>query len=221
MQDKFSLTRKENIFLAKKLLVRSVYNSALLEGINVTFPDTQTIMDGQTVSNMDVDDLQKIVNLRNAWRYTLGNIGEPTGLDLMKKINAFVSYNESIEWGVLRTGEVGIGGAEWRPPVPQEEDVLRALEKIETDPCCDSDTDRALTLWAYAMRSQLFWDGNKRTALLAANHYMIAHGRGILTVPKEEIPEFNRALVAFYDSEDYAAFKAYAWEHCIQGMSRG
>ena len=34
----YNLTINENIFLAKKILVNSIYNSAKLEGINITFP---------------------------------------------------------------------------------------------------------------------------------------------------------------------------------------
>jgi hypothetical protein len=77
MRDKYTLTPKENIFLAKKILVVSIYNSAHLEGINVTFPDTQTIVDGVTVSNMKTDDLQVILNLKNAWKYTFDRIEAP------------------------------------------------------------------------------------------------------------------------------------------------
>ncbi|MDR1622374.1 MAG: hypothetical protein LBS00_08375, partial [Synergistaceae bacterium] len=102
MQDKYKLTPKENIFLAKKILVVSIYNSARLEGINVTFPDTQTIIDGVTVPNMSTDDLQVILNLRNAWKYTFDRIEEPLTFDLILGINARVSYNESLDWGHLR-----------------------------------------------------------------------------------------------------------------------
>lgn len=38
MRDKFSMTLTENIFWAKKYLVENVYNIAVVEGCNVTFP---------------------------------------------------------------------------------------------------------------------------------------------------------------------------------------
>lgn len=41
------LTREQNIFLAKKAFVELVYNTAYIEGCNVTFPQTQTIIDGE------------------------------------------------------------------------------------------------------------------------------------------------------------------------------
>lgn len=126
-EDKYKLTRQENIFLAKKMLVSSVYNSARLENINVTFPDTQTILDGVTIPNMAVDDLQTILNIRNAWKFVLGHIGEATTLDFMCKVNSFVSYNESLDSGNLRTGEVGISGTNWKPTIPTEENVKNMM----------------------------------------------------------------------------------------------
>ncbi len=34
-EDKYHLTKEENIFLAKKLLVASIYSGARIEGVNV------------------------------------------------------------------------------------------------------------------------------------------------------------------------------------------
>lgn len=41
------LTRKQNIFLAKKTFEELVYNTAYIEGCNVIFP--QTIIDGAVI----------------------------------------------------------------------------------------------------------------------------------------------------------------------------
>ncbi|EIX0489258.1 hypothetical protein MG153_000681 [Campylobacter jejuni] len=41
-----NLTLEENIFLAKRNLVDIIWKSANLEGVNVTFPETQMIIDG-------------------------------------------------------------------------------------------------------------------------------------------------------------------------------
>lgn len=62
------LTREQNIFLAKKTFVELVYNTAYIEGCNVTFPQTQTIIDGAVVNGITVNDIQTAFNLRNVWR---------------------------------------------------------------------------------------------------------------------------------------------------------
>ena len=46
MKNKFTLTQEQNIFVAKRNIVDYIYKSANLEGIHVTFPETQAIFDG-------------------------------------------------------------------------------------------------------------------------------------------------------------------------------
>lgn len=66
MIDKFNLTKEQNIFLAKKTLVVNIYNSAKLEGLNMTFSDTQTILEGVNVPSLKLDEINCILNLRDA-----------------------------------------------------------------------------------------------------------------------------------------------------------
>ncbi|MCL1876318.1 MAG: Fic family protein [Synergistaceae bacterium] len=218
LNDKYRLTRQENLFLAKKMLVSCIYSSARLENVNVTFPDTQTILDGISVPNMPVDDIQTILNLRNGWKYALEHIGEETNLNFMCKINSFVSYNESLDWGCLRTGEIGISGTNWKPPVPQKEIVEEYIEKLLKN--SNSSTEKAISLFIWGMKNQNFWDGNKRTSLITANHYMIANGAGILIIPPEKLLNFNCNLTEFYDSGESDSLKIFLYDNCVSGMER-
>ncbi len=44
MQDKYNLTLEQNIFFAKRNLVDNIYANAKMEGLNVTFSQTKTIL---------------------------------------------------------------------------------------------------------------------------------------------------------------------------------
>ena len=44
MENKFNLTREQNIFVAKRNIVDYIWKSANLEGIGVTYPETQAYM---------------------------------------------------------------------------------------------------------------------------------------------------------------------------------
>ena len=44
MKNKFNLTREQNVFVAKRNIVDYIWKSANLEGIGVTYPETQAIM---------------------------------------------------------------------------------------------------------------------------------------------------------------------------------
>ena len=213
--DKFNLTLNQNIFLAKKLIVENIYNSAKLEGCNVTFPDTKTILDGVSVANLKMSDVEIILNLRDAWKYLLNNIDKPFNLDFICKINSYVSRNESLEWGVLRNGSVSISGVDYIPPVPQKENVVDNINKILS---IKNVTERAIRYFLWGMRSQLFWDGNKRTSTLAANKILISEGKGILSIPEKHIREFNVRLTEFYNTNDYSKIDEFIYDNCIHGI---
>ncbi|ERL64404.1 hypothetical protein L248_0946 [Schleiferilactobacillus shenzhenensis LY-73] len=69
------------------------------------------------------------------------------------------------------------------------------------------------------MRQQLFWDGNKRTATLAANKLLIDHGAGLFNVPLNLWPQWNELISAYYQSGDMLAIKQWTYDHGIQGVT--
>lgn len=102
MENKYNLTLEQNIFLAKRNLVDNIYAAARLEGLNVTFPQTKTVLEGVNVPNLKIDEIQCILNLRDAWKYIVNNIEHEFNLEFVCKVNEHVSRNESLEWGTLR-----------------------------------------------------------------------------------------------------------------------
>ena len=215
MDDKFHLTKEQNLFLAKKVLVSNIYNSARLEGINTTYPDTKTILEGINVPNLKLDEINCILNLRDAWNYTLSNIDEAVDLDFICKINSFVSRNESLEWGVLRTGKVGINGVDYIPEIPQKDIITKNIKEILKQ---GNITEKALNLMLYLMRSQIFWDGNKRTSMIIANKILISNGCGIITIKEEDIREFNTLLTEYYNTNNKNKIINFLYNKCIFGM---
>ncbi len=196
------LTREQNIFLAKKSFVELVYNTAYIEGCNITFPQTQTIIDGAVVNGVTVDDIQTVLNLRDAWRYCIRTIDNPFDLEYVCKINEFVSRNESLQWGTLRNGKVSVG--DYIPSIPIKEDVLKKFEEINN---IINPIEKALEYFAYNCKQQLFWDGNKRTSTIAANKILIQAGEGILTIGKENAEEFNYTLSNWYLKDELESLK--------------
>ncbi len=196
------LTREQNIFLAKKNFVELVYNTAFIEGCNVTFPQTQTIIDGAVVNGITVDDIQTVLNLRDAWKYCIENVDAELNLDYICKINEFVSRNESLQWGVLRTGTVGVG--DFTQTIPIKEIVLQEIDHIKH---IITPVEKALEYFAYACKQQLFWDGNKRTSTIVASKILIESGNGILTIGKNNAEEFNNTLNNWYLKDELLPLK--------------
>ena len=105
-----------------------------------------------------------------------------------------------------------IGGTTYIPPLPIEQIVREELDGILHD--SEDEVGTAIRLCLYCMKAQIFNDGNKRAAVLAANHYMISHGQGLLVIPESVVPEFKRLLIAYYEDRDNGEIKDFLREKC-------
>ena len=65
MKNKFNLAREQNVFVAKRNIVDYIWKSANLEGIDVTYPETQAIYDGGIVNGLTVDKIIAISTRKN------------------------------------------------------------------------------------------------------------------------------------------------------------
>lgn len=68
------------------------------------------------------------------------------------------------------------------------------------------------------MRSQMFYDGNKRVAMLFANKIMIENGCGIIEIPVERQTEFYTLLIEYYETNNNEKIKEYIYNYCIDGL---
>lgn len=214
--DKYALTKQQSLFLAKKKWDENIYCGMKMENRNITFPQTQTILNGVNVPGVTLDDIQAVLNMRDAWRYLLNAIDEPTALPLICKLNEYVARNEALEWGVLRTGRVGISGTDYVPPLPVRSEIEQELDNLLSADM--TTTEKAITAFLWGARRQMFWDGNKRTSLLLANKLLVGNGRGMLTITEKNMERFNELLSAYYTTNDMSKIKQFLYEHAISGI---
>ena len=195
-EKKYSMTQEENVFWAKRNLVDYIWKSANLEGIGVTFPETQTIVEGISVQGKSIDDINSIVQLKHGWQMVFGTIDAPLDLDSIKKLHLIIGRTSSV-------------------PVPNK--VEEALSSILSS---DREwTERALDLMLYLTKSQLFYDGNKRIAMLAANKLLIQHGCGVLSVSQDRLEKFFTLLVSYYEDDTRAEeLKEFLYNECLDGF---
>ena len=48
----------------------------------------------------------------------------------------------------------------------------------------------------------MFIDGNKRSALIFANHYLISKGKGLIVIPTQKVDEYKKLLVKYYETDN-------------------
>lgn len=207
-----------NIDFAKRHLVDTIYKQAILEGVATTFADTESIIEGGKVNNMTSEDIMKVVNLKHAWEFILNKnvILSETNFGLLCQINKFVEEGFYYSAGKIRSVPVTIGGTKWAPSLPIESIIKEELEDILKEDI--NDVDKAIELLLYVMKKQIFIDGNKRTAIIFINHYLISKGKGIIVIPAELTEEFKKILVQYYEEKDEKKIKEFIKEKCYMSI---
>lgn len=218
IKNKYKMTVEENIHYAKRNMVDSMWKSANLEGIAVTYPQTEMIYDELAVQNMYIKDINAIINLKHAWYFILDNASYPVDIPFISKIHQLIGEANVVPYpGVIRTTDVDMGGTEWKPSIPDKEKIKEYLENLLNS--AKSETEKAIDTMLYICRSQPFYDGNKRVATLVANHILIQNGAGLLSIPIQKQLEFKSLLIQFYETNNTEAIKEFLYKECIKGMT--
>ena len=208
MENKFNLTREQNVFVAKRNIVDYIWKSANLEGIDVTYSETQAIYDGGIVNGLTVDKIIAINNLKYSWQFILENDNIDYDFKLLCHLHKLTCDKLVLDGdlGRLRTTPVNIGGTSWKPLFPIESQIKEELEALLNQPL-KTKTEIAIEIMLWIMRRQMFIDGNKRVAMLFANKIMIDNGCGIITISQENQPTFFEKLIKFYETGDNTDLK--------------
>lgn len=203
-----------NLDFARANMKANIYDQAVLEGVATSFPQTEEIIENGRITGMSPTDVQKILNLKHAWEFILDSdvIQAESDYYVLCHIAKLVNEGFYAEGGRIRGVPVRIGGTTYIPPLPIEIDVKNHIQAILHSG--QQDIDVAIELCLYAMKTQVFIDGNKRASVIYANHYLIAHGQGFLVIPEEHVPEFKKLLVRYYEGEDIEVIRTFLKQNC-------
>ena len=204
----------QNLDFARANMKVNIYDQAVLEGVATSFPQTEEIIDNGKVRGMKASDVQKILNLKHAWEFILDRdvIQSKSDYYVLCHIARLVNEGFFADGGRIRGVNVTIGGSSYIPPLPVEFEVRDKIEEILQSDIAD--VDKAIRLCLYTMKTQVFIDGNKRAAVIFANHFLISHGQGLLVIPETFVPEFKGLLVSYYEGEDPGIIEAFLKEKC-------
>ncbi len=202
----------EALMLGKRNLVDSIWKSAQIEGLGITFPSTYAILENLPV-NTRRDDVYFCCNMKRAWEFVFDNIDYPINLSFLREINKISMENLIYNPGEIRKIPVSIGGTSWQPDIPIESIISENLRKISD---IKDKTDSALELYCYLARTQTFMDGNKRLANLCCNKTLMEHNIGILSIPADKVKDHVKLLIDFYETNDNTELKDFLRETSIQ-----
>ena len=208
-----------NIDFAKRSMVDTIYKQAVLEGVAVTFLDTETIIEGGKINGISADDIQKINNLKHAWQFILddGVVTTRSDYSILCLINRLVEEGFYYNAGKLRSVPVSIGGTKWKPELPIENVIIEQLNEVLSE----SDVyERSVNALLFVTKKQLFIDGNKRTSVIFANHILISNGAGLIAIPEDEVAEYKKLLIAFYDTDRADEIKRFIYDKCLTKLQQ-
>lgn len=219
--DKYHLSRKEAVYLLKKNIVELVYNAGKFEGLNTTLLQTEEIIKYNRANNVAVDDVLTVVNLKRGFEMLLNDVQEPL-LETSKRINRTVAAEDALFPAEIRTGGIEVSTIQGRyiSPMLTEDEVQNKYDEIMNRYI--SETEKALRLFLFISKNQIFWDGNKRTALLTANQIMFSQGLGLLSIPETVFERFNELLSMYYNSNqfsDESKILSFMYDECVFGIT--
>lgn len=203
-----------NLDFARANMKANIYDQAVLEGVATSFPQTEEIIENGKVSGMTASDVQKILNLKHAWEFILDPdvIQAKSDYYVLCHIARLVNEGFFADGGRIRGVPVTIGGTSYIPPFPIESVVKGTIEEILQSAA--DDLSKSIRLCLYTMKTQVFIDGNKRAAVIFANHYLIAHGQGFLVIPEAHVPEFKKLLIDYYEGADSEIITSFLKGNC-------
>lgn len=202
-----------SLFLAKKLMPDNVFCAMKMEERAGDFADIYTVIAGGHSPNIDADEEDIIKDNVNAWKYLFKNIYIDSTTDLIKDFNRITAAHESLSPGNFRTGETSVTGTDKTPKVWNKKDIVTNFNKIMD---IEDPKERATELFCFITHEQVFWDGNKRTGLLAANKELISSNVGVMIIREKDFLTFNRLLLNYYDKDEKQPFKDFLKVHVTQ-----
>jgi hypothetical protein len=219
--DKYQLSRKESVYLLKKNIVELVYNAVKFDGSNTTLLQIEEIIKYNRTNNLSADDVLTVANLKRGFEMLLNDVQEPL-LETSKRINRMILADDAFFPGEILTGGVRVSTIKGvhTSQMLTEAEAKNQYEKIMEKNT--SETEKALRLFLFISKNQIFWDGNKRTALLSANKIMFDKGIGLLSISGTIREQFNELLVNYCNNiqfVDESSIISYMYEHCIFGIN--
>jgi len=203
----------------------AVWETSVLEGIVITIPEVQTLMEGVTVSGMRLYDLRQVENIASAYRQLHIMIRDDyfsLSKPVMDRLNFTLSKDEVIDPGKFRGdntvvsspgGEVALldGVSFFAPPPGRESVNLKKLwyDGVEQINAIPDPGERGLALFAFLTYNQFYFTANKRTAKFMASGVLMSNGINAINPLNRTRDAYNAALDMLYRTGNATNIMSY------------
>ncbi|MDR1490077.1 MAG: Fic family protein [Desulfovibrio sp.] len=198
---------EDAVKIFKKNLVDITWNClSALERNPASLPQTETILKGQSVSGISIDDLMQVKHFGDGAKMLVKlltdgsfRLDEKTACAL----HEYVGKEEALTWGKFRDRLVTIRDVNQYTP-PESRFLSEIAEKgfAFLDNEIEQPVERAVATFLFMARNQFFHDANKRTASLMMNGVMLQNSLFPIAVMNRDSEQFHSTLRDFYNSGD-------------------
>ena len=189
-------TRELVITMARRMIKDLIWKSTIIEGLGLTFPETELILENIPVTAKS-SDIIFVMNMKHAWEFLLDSLDCKNDLAILRQLNNICGTNLIYECGELRRRDVRISGCSYVPKIPEYFDVVEDLTALDS---IQNPVGKAIAYFCYVAKQQLFIDGNKRVAQLIMNKILIESGVGFLYIEKDKTRDFLTKLLDYYET---------------------
>ena len=204
----------------ERITIEFAWKSSQIEGNTYSLLDTERLIkEAQETEGKTHEEAVMILNHKKACDYIFDNPKEfaTCSLDKIIKLHKMLTNDLKID-DQIRNHRVGITGSSYIP-LGDAEVIKNELNKLcdvinaTMNPLC-----KALLAVLMISYIQPFEDGNKRTARTIGNAILLAHGFCPISYRSVADIEYKKAIVLFYEQNDFNYFKQIFLEQFKQAV---
>ncbi len=207
-------TRKKELM---RFIIEFSWKTSQIEGNTYDIISTERLLQYGEKSPTNTEyETQMIINQKDALEFILENIKDwhKPNLALIEKLHNYVGNDLNISKG-FRKSLVGITGTNYRP-LENEFQIKEAVENLLNFVNLSNNTyEKALLSVLGLSYIQPFVDGNKRTARLLGNAYLLCDNLAPLSYRSVDDRDYKKATLAFYEQNSVEPFKKIFIEQYI------
>lgn len=187
---------KDNIDRVRENIDVLLYDLVKLEDINITHENIINSLTGDPLNNVKLEDVVKYNKIKTAYE----NILKDEYIKLPYSVELLCAINKMLNEDLIYLNDYNLNDV--------ENEIGNIVEKDI------SVINKAIEIFLYLSRKNIFKKNNILTALLFSNVYLLSNGNGVLTIPEDLSEKFKVMLNSFSNGKDTRIIKKFVIARC-------
>ena len=187
---------KDNIDRVRENIDVLLYDLVKLEDINITHENIINSLTGDPLNNVKLEDVVKYNKIKTAYE----NILKDEYIKLPYSVELLCAINKMLNEDLIYLNDYNLNDV--------EKEISNIVEKDI------SVINKAIEIFLYLSRKNIFKKNNILTALLFSNVYLLSYGNGVLTIPEDLTDKFKVMLNSFSNGKDTRIIKKFVIARC-------